>query len=111
MAPIVVRFQIDARVEWKFARDSQSERWIGVCAALKVTAEADTWGEFCQTINEIQNELFRDLLEEGELQSFLLQHGWNPLTPIPSQPTNVVFDMPAFMIPAAANDRTREIRQ
>ena len=111
MAQTIVRFQVDARVEWQVARDPKSDRWIGVCPALKVTAEADTWGELAQTINEIHNELFRDLLEDGELQAFLIQHGWQPVTPIPVQPSNVVFDIPAHMIPAGANDSAREIHQ
>ena len=111
MAQTVIRFQLDARIEWKFARDPKSDRWIGVCPALKVTAEADTWAELTQVINEVHNELFRDLLEEGELQPFLAQHGWIPMMPIPIKPTNVTFDIPAHMIPANSNDRTREIHQ
>lgn len=112
MQPIVVRFEIQSRIDWHFTRDPRSERWVGVSPALKVTAEADTWAEFCQVINEIQNELFRDLLLEGDLPSFLTRHGWRSLTPLPVQATNVVFDIPAYMIPTpAANDRAREIHQ
>jgi predicted nucleic acid-binding protein len=111
MAQVVVRFQISAKINWRVTREPHAQRWIGVCDPLKVTAEAETWAELCQVINEIHNELFRDLLEEGQLEQFLRQHGWKPVAPLPSRTANVVFDIPAYMIPAAANGETRAVHQ
>ena len=99
----VVQFELAARIEWRAFRDPKSERWVGICDSLNVTAEAATWGELEQVINEIHNELFRDLLEEGELQSFLQNHGWKPSTPVPQRAADgdIVFDIPSQIVPVS----------
>lgn len=102
-APQIVRFEVNGQVNWRVAFDQKSGCWVGVCDALLVTAEAETWGKLCRTIDEIQNELFRDLLQDNELDAFLRQHGWVPLNPIPRHVSSdeVIFDLPTHIVPEA----------
>jgi len=62
--------RINGRVDWKIARDPKTNEYVAVCDALKITAEADTWVQLCETIAEIQDELFITLLKEGALPQF-----------------------------------------
>ena len=108
MAQIV---RIDGRVDWQITRDPKSNEYIAACQALKITAQADTWVELCETIAEIQDELFKTLLKEGALPQFLTKHGWQAVLPMfPIQATNIRFDIPVNMS-SVANDRTREVHQ
>ena len=110
MARTVIRFQLNARVEWEVSRDERNGGWVAVCPALAVTAEADTWTELHEVVGEVHNELFRDLLREGQLQTFLTKHGWRPLGPLPGPSADAIFDIPSYMIPPA-HDRAREVHQ
>ena len=62
--------RIDTKVAWQIARDPKSERWVGVCQMLGITAEAETWAKLTALIAEEVSELLVYLFQEGELQSF-----------------------------------------
>lgn len=98
-----VQFQIEAQVEWRAFREPKHARWVAICDSLNVTAEADTWAELQSTINEIHNELFLDLLRDGELEAFLRARGWSPLNRLPQRADDgdLIFDLPAHIIPVA----------
>lgn len=98
---MLIRFDIDAQIAWRALRDRKTETWVGVCDALKLTARGDTWQDLCRMIEEIQEDLFRELLAEGTLERFLSDHGWKPLVPIPARfPEGIVrFDVPTSIVP------------
>jgi hypothetical protein len=75
--------RIDTQLAWQIARDPKSNRWVGVCSALAITAEAETWAKLTALLAEEVNELLLDLFNEGELQKFLPDRGWRPLIRIP----------------------------
>ena len=100
----VIRFEMNATIEWRAFRDPKTNVWIGVCDALSVTAQGDTWDELEQSIREIQNELFVSLHEEGELVQFLRDRGWSPTTSIPSSASSshhLKLDIPTKVVPVA----------
>lgn len=90
--------RINAQLGWTVAQDPQSLRWVGVCPALAITAEAESFSKLTEMMNEEVNELMRDLLEEGSLDSYLHERGWTSLpgTPIPRlmPAEGVNFDVP-----------------
>lgn len=92
----IIRFDLKAQIAWRAMRDRKTQAWVGICDALKLTVEADTWSDLQQTIDEVQQALFSDLLTEGELERFLRDHGWSPVGPLPqrSEHERVRFDMP-----------------
>ena len=89
-----------------------SGRWLGVCDALGVTAEGSDETELRGLIEETQYTLFLDLLEDGELDQFLRERGWNTGAPIPTRMPDdgVQFEVPFKLVrspihgsPSAAN--------
>lgn len=94
--PQVVRFDLNARVSWRAARDPRSELWVGVCDPLRLTAQADTWQELVDRIGEIQQDLFLELLQEKQLERFLADHGWTAIGPVPRAVPEggLAFDIP-----------------
>jgi predicted RNase H-like HicB family nuclease len=50
--------------------------WIGVCDALQITTQADTWPEMVDAIQEDLDMIFQDLVDDGELEQFLADRGW-----------------------------------
>jgi hypothetical protein len=91
--------RIDGQVGWRIARDPYSDRWVGVCDALALTAEAETSNQLTEICYEILEDLFCRLLEEGSLDRFLKSHGWHPLVPLPERipEDGVTFDIPISM--------------
>ena len=74
--------RINAQLGWAVTRDPRSERWIGVCDPLAMTAEAETFPELMETIAEILQSAFRELLSTGDLMTYLRDRGWTLMTPI-----------------------------
>lgn len=89
----IVTVQIQGNVEWKCFRAS-SGHWVGVCAPLKLTVQADTWAELMEDISHTLDMMFKDLLESQELERFLRDHGWTLAGVIPHTSRNVRFDVP-----------------
>lgn len=98
--------RIDAKIEWQ-AKALPSGRWIGVCDPLGVTVEAVDQAELRSVIEETHYTLFLDLLEDGELERFLRDRGWEARVPIPSGvPTGGVnFEVPFEVVQAAMHGR------
>jgi len=94
---MLVRVQVAAQLLWKVTRDTGSSRWVGVCPALSMTAEAETWEKLTALMNEEVNELLRDLLESGELDRFFQDRGWRSMEiPLPQKMPSegIKFDVP-----------------
>jgi predicted RNase H-like HicB family nuclease len=67
---------IKAQLEWKYAR-TKSNKYIAICPALKQTLQANSFGEMLEVIKEALDSTFQALLETGDLQRFLREHGWS----------------------------------
>ena len=88
--------RIDTQLAWQIARDPSSDRWVGVCPALAITAEAETWAELTSILAENVSELLLDLYRDGELAKFLQDRGWHPLIALPAKMPRegLKFDIP-----------------
>lgn len=88
--------RIDTKLEWQIARDPSSNRWVGVCRPLAITAEGETWAELTSILAEIVSELLVDLYRDGELAKFLQDRGWQPLIALPTKMPRegLKFDIP-----------------
>lgn len=83
---------INAKLDWQCVRTPRG-MVVAACDPLAITLEADDEYELNSLINETLQELFRDLLEEGEFEKFLRDRGWTPSTTVaPGVP--VRFDVP-----------------
>lgn len=67
--------RIDGSVGWKI-QQTDSGRWVGVCDALELTVQSDTWVEMMEVINEGLEMIFQDLIETDEFDQFLADRGW-----------------------------------
>ena len=86
---------VNANISWVVGRDLRAQVWVGWCNQLKLTAQADSFGEMLETINEIMTTMMETLLEEGQLEAFLRRHGWGLAQPVPAAPAgDVGFDVP-----------------
>ena len=67
--------RIDGSVEWKVWQTDSGE-WVGVCDALGVTLQSETWAEMMEDISDGLELIFKDLIEENEFERFLSDRGW-----------------------------------
>lgn len=109
----MITIRLESRIPWKTWRDSATSEWIGVCEPLGLTASGPSYMDLVKGIEEIQRLLFMDLLECGELNKFLAQHGWVPMSSSPIDnidtldPSGVEFDVPFELL---ANNAASERR-
>lgn len=69
--------RVDTNLHWRAERGVQSGHWIGFCDALGITTEADSLDELHTLIPEAIHILMIDLVEDGELDGFLADRGWD----------------------------------
>jgi hypothetical protein len=86
--------QIEGNLQWNYAVDHKSNRWVAVCQPLKLAIEVEAPEEFLETIGEAIDGFFRELLSTGDLDRFLGDNGWRRLTPIPERARRLHFDVP-----------------
>ena len=86
---------IDAEIPWRISR-ADDDHWVGICDALALTVESETWAELMENIALTLDAMFQDLLAGNELDPFLRDRGWTAQVPDDAEP--VRFDIP--FIPA-----------
>ena len=101
--------RVQANVPWRVGHVKNA--WIGVCEPLKLTVEADTYGELMESISETLDAVLADLMKSKELPQFLQTHGWTLVTPLPTKPSDVRFDVPFIPAMMGANDPQGIVRQ
>jgi hypothetical protein len=84
---------IKGSLVWQWGR-SQRGHYIAVCDPIGQTVQADKFSELLESISEVVNSTFRELLSTGDLEQFLRDRGWKSESPLPSRQKNVRFDMP-----------------
>ena len=93
---------IHANVIWRAIQSKRSTVWIADCGDLGLVVEADSLDDLYSSIIENMELLFSDLLEEGDLDEFLCEKGWqysgNTKTPEPR------FYIPWHMMTVGRND-------
>jgi predicted RNase H-like HicB family nuclease len=94
----LIRVVVRTTLHWK-CFSAKGGHWVGVCDALKLTVQADTWAELMEDIGHTLDMMLKDLLRSNELEKFLRDHGWTVAGTIPSAPArDLRFDVP--FIPA-----------
>lgn len=85
--------EIKGNIEWECFR-GKGGNWLGVCHALGLTIQSETWVSLLDDMAQTLNAMFLDLLASQELTKFLRDRGWKSAAPIPLKPVNLWFDVP-----------------
>jgi hypothetical protein len=94
---------IDALISWRFHRTTKSENWIAECDDLGLTVQSSRFSELPEDISDTLELLFKDLVSDDKLDTFLSAHGWSR-EPLPSDPSDAVFDVPFELLMAGDQD-------
>lgn len=78
MTAVAIR---EANLPWTAFRSAGCDRWIAECRPLGLSMEGDTLDEVRGLIGETMHALFLDLIEDGDLEAFLLEKGWTKAGP------------------------------
>ena len=93
MTEIVI--EVKSTIEWTATQSETSARWIAECEALGICVEGESLDELHSLIPEANFALLVDLLEDNELQRFLMERGWEAVN-MPQGPVNddIEFSIP-----------------
>ena len=101
--------RVEANIAFR-AYQNRDGIWTAVCDPLGLTVEGESWSEIWQSIDESLNIMFRDLLKQRELPSFLRARGWTMIRPQPVKPTSRVrFDVPFRVTPVAPDESGQRV--
>ena len=95
---------IKAKLIWLVAQDKRSRYWVAQCPPLQIVAEGETYAKLTEAIDACLQALFCELMETGELQSFLREHNWKLTSPLPTSSSRVRFDIPYEIQRRSAHD-------
>jgi hypothetical protein len=107
MTEIVI--EVKSTLEWSATQSASSRKWIAECEALGLSMEGDSLDELHSLIPEACFALFVDLLEDDELDRFLMERGWHAMN-MPAGPVNddIEFSIPWNLVAqGAARDSER----
>ena len=91
-------FKIEGKMHWRAAQDPESGYWVATCDMLGLNAGGETFEKLQECMAEVMEFLFVDLHEDGDLDEFLKEHGWEPDFTAP-QPEIEVTELPALLVP------------
>jgi hypothetical protein len=102
---------IDANLTWRWLR-AQSGNYIGICDALKITLQADTFSELMEEIGITLDALLKDVIADNEFDKFLREQGWSAAGPVPNRPmSDVRFDVPFAVEASGTHGQQASVRQ
>ncbi len=78
---------IATNLQW-MAFETESGTWVARCEPLCLTLEGDSLDELHSLIPEVLKGLFEDLVEDDELEQFLVDRGWRA-EDIPTHPEEI----------------------
>lgn len=110
MAVQVTRIKVEGQIPWEVAT-SKSGRLVAVCRAMGLTMEGDTLDELYARINDGIQLVMRDLMEAGELDSFLRKRGWKRGPMKTKNVGRVEFDVPIELLIRSGRDKARTLLQ
>ena len=99
----IIRIETRAELPWAVIR-AKGGNWVAACDPLGLTVQSDTWAHLMEDIAQALNALFLDLLQEGELDRFLRDRGFQAISPLPSKPDDTWFDVPFSASRTTARD-------
>lgn len=70
------RIHIEAEIPWRITRSPRGF-WVGVCDALNLTVQSETWKHLMEDIGTSIDMVFDDLVENDNLEQFLERKGWS----------------------------------
>jgi len=99
---------IQGKVQWNVS-EQESGRFVAVCEPLGVALEGNDMNDLHACIREAIQLVMTDLLNSGQLESFLLARGWRPSHALPNPGQEPVFFEPPIelLIQRSARDRAR----
>jgi len=106
----VTRIKVEGQISWEVAK-SRAGRFIAVCKPLALTMEGDTLDELYARINDGIQLLMIDLMESGELDSFLRKRGWKHSPVRMRKFGKVEFDVPIELLFRSGRDKARTLLQ
>lgn len=68
---------IEGQVQWRYARDPDTNHFAAVCPKLNITLSAESLEELFSLIPESMNSLFTSLAKHGDWDAFFLDKGWS----------------------------------
>lgn len=110
MITSIVRIEANLQLQCK----PTGSHWIGVCEPLKLTVQADTWAELMEDFGHTLDAIMRDLMENGELDRFMQNHGWQFKTgfkPAHQNIDDLRFDVPFIPALMERNGSERRVYQ
>lgn len=103
---MIRRVKIEANLQWLFQRDARTGRYIAECVPLRLSMGGDTEAELHENIDEALDLLFTSLIEDGQFDQFLHDHGWRATptsTPAGGGTRNVRVTVPWELVAAKGN--------
>ena len=102
--------EIKGDIPWLVTR-SRTGPWMGICEPLELTTQADTWSELMTDISWAMEAVFEDLLETGDLETFLRDLGWTtqPVYTPHARFRKVKFDVPFFLRRVDPSDQAQAL--
>ena len=88
--------RIKGSVSWNVAGPLESGHFVGICDALGLSLQTNTWKDMMEEIGDVQVALFQDLLQTGELHSFLADRGLTIINKDDDINENALFDLRYF---------------
>lgn len=73
---MIRRIKIEANLQWILQQDARTGRYVAECVPLRLSMGGDTEAELHENINEALDLLFASLIEDGQFDQFLHDHGW-----------------------------------
>jgi len=88
--------KIRANLMWRtFRPEKEEDQWVADCPPLKLVVQGETLGELHEAIEDSLSLLFEELVDSGDLNQFMFQHGWEAVSPLPETPSSETkFDIP-----------------
>ena len=99
---------VNAEIPCRVSR-ADADHWVGICDALNLTVESETWAELMEDVALTLDATFRDLLAGNELDPFLQDRGWT--AHVPADAEAVRFDVPFIPALAQPDDSTAAVRR
>jgi hypothetical protein len=101
---------VQGTVQWQVT-EQPSGRLVAACAPLGVVLEGSDMNDLYACIKEAIQLIMTDLLNNGQLESFLIARGWRPAAALPlpgGEP--ISFEPPIeLLLQGKARDRARAV--
>ena len=103
--PTPKTISLEGRVTWKYCQDPATRKWVAACDPFQITIQAETFSALRQSMTESLDTMLAELLDTGDLERFLEEHGWTSVSPLPRRRAGrLAFDVPVNTRRVSARD-------